>query len=139
MNYVRGNLRYVRKEKFDSSEIREFMAWAGETYSKAHLLLTDSIILDLRFLLDLEIRVAVQRILNPHQLQRVLMTSDNNPFFIAARSEIISSWPVEIIESLYDIMRIKTYSLGCRVFFFVFGPAWVYERMFSGVSSAGVA
>ncbi len=130
---MRGNLRYVRREKFDSSEIREFMVWADEAFDKAHLLLTDSILLDLRFLLELEIRVAVQRILNPHQLQRVLMTSDNNPFFIAARSEIISAWPMEIIESLQEIMRIKAYSLGCHVFFFVFGPAWVYESVFSGV------
>ena len=84
MNEVRGNLRYVRKERFDSSEVREFMIWAGGLYDRAHLLLTDSIILDLRFLLDLDVKVAVQRILNPHQLQRVLMTSDNYPVFILA-------------------------------------------------------
>lgn len=137
MNEVRGNLRYVRKERFDSSEVREFMIWAGGLYDRAHLLLTDSIILDLRFLLDLDVKVAVQRILNPHQLQRVLMTSDNYPVFILARSEIVASWPWEVVESLGDILRIKAYSLECLIFFFVFGPAWVYESEFAGLPGIG--
>lgn len=119
-------------EKFTSSEIHEFMKWASGRYEKAHLLISDGIILNIRTLSGFDLEIAIQRILNPHQLQNILISGDNDPYFIAVMSEIASSWPMEIVESIYEVMRIKTYSLGCFMFFFVFGKPWIYEYMFTG-------
>lgn len=133
---MHGNIRYSRMEKFTSSEIHEFMKWASGRYEKAHLLISDGIILNIRTLSGFDLEIAIQRILNPHQLQNILVSGDNDPYFIAVMSEIASSWPMEIVESIYEVMRIKTYSLGCFMFFFVFGKPWIHEYMFTGYPRA---
>jgi hypothetical protein len=129
---VHGNIRYSRAEKFNPAEIHEFMEWASGRYAKAHLLISDGIIFNIRSLTGFDLEVAIQRILNPHQLQNILVSGDSDPYFIAMMSEIASSWSLEIAESIYEVMRIKAYSLGCYIFFFIFGKPWIYEYMFTG-------
>lgn len=129
---VRGNIRYSRTEKFDPAEIREFMKWASRGYSRAHLLISDGITFNVRSLSGFELEIGIQRVLNPHQLQNILISGDSNPYFIAVISDIASSWSLEICESIYEVMKIKAYSLGCYIFFFVFGKSWIYEYMFTG-------
>ncbi len=136
---MRGNLRYSRKERFRRDEIMDFIMWANRRYEAAHLLISDGILLDLRPMLDLSIHISVQRILNPHQLQRILVSGDCNPYFIAAVSEVTASWPMEIVQSIYEVMRIKAYSMGSMIFFFVFGGPWIYESFFSGYPEANGA
>jgi hypothetical protein len=129
---VHGNIRYSRMEKFDPAEMREFMKWASGRYARAHILISDGIIFNVRSLSGFDLEIAIQRVLNPHQLQNILISGDSDPYFIAVMSDVASSWPMEIAESIYEVMRIKAYSLGCYIFFFVFGNPWIYEYMFTG-------
>ena len=134
---VRGNLRYFREPHFRISVILEAMEYIGRFNDRAHLLISDGIIIDARVMILDDLEILIQRIVNPHQLQAILVAGDNMPYFIAVQSEEIDTWQFEIIDSIHDIMRIKTYSLGCLIFFYSFGDPWTYEHIFTGQRMKG--
>jgi len=70
----------------------------------------------------------VQRILTSYQMQKALMETDNDPHFIGIRSEIISSWEPDILQSIYDIMKIKSYYRGCMIYFYVIGEPGIFMQ-----------
>ena len=134
---VRGNLKYFREPHFRISAILEAMEYIGRFNDRAHLLISDGIIIDARVMILEDLEILIQRIVNPHQLQAILVDGDNMPYFIAVQSEEIDTWQFEIIDSIHDIMRIKTYSLGCLIFFYSFGGPWTYEHIFTGQRMKG--
>ncbi len=127
---MRGTLRIFRTPGFEVSEIYSFLDIFLHDGGKAHLLLSDGIILDMRdiFSGDEMGRIFIQRILTSHQLERILMDSDENPFLIIIRSEVISEWKPVALEGIYDILRIKALFRGCHIWMNVVGPSGIFEK-----------
>lgn len=99
-------------------------------YSEIHFLLTDGIMVDFRqaFPEDLLSSIKVQRILTSYQLQKILMDSDNSPYYISAASGVVEAWSPSIIEGIYDIMKIKTSYHGCLIYLNIVGAGGVFEK-----------
>ena len=126
-----GHLRMVIVDNLGSIEFRNFMDRAGVN-EKVHLMVSDGIMVDFlrQFPEHIARTVMVERILTSYQLQKALMETDDNPHFIGIRSEIISSWESDILQSIYDIQKIKAYYHGCMIYFYVVGePAPFMEYL----------
>ncbi len=127
---MRGTLRIFRTPKFSIEGLEEFIRISLKSYGEVHFLLTDGIMLNFRDILSPEIMpmVMVQRILTSYQLQKILMDSDQNPCYISATSSVIEAWPSSIVESIYDILKIKTQYHGAIVFLNIVGHGGVFEK-----------
>ncbi len=126
-----GRLKIWRKDNMDASVIEDFIVRFQECKT-LHVLVSDGIMLDLRNIVgsdDID-RIRIQRILTPYQLERILMESDNEPHLVLIKAEVIDSWSVHVMESLYDIMRIKTSFYGCTIETAVIGEHGIYENYF---------
>lgn len=126
---MRGTLRIFRTPAFNTTWFSEFMEMSTG-YSEWHFLLTDGIMVDFRkaFPEDILPSIKVQRILTSYQLQKILMDSDNNPYYISAASGVMETWPSAVIEGIYDILKIKVHYHGCIVFLNVVGSGGVFEK-----------
>lgn len=127
---MRGMLRIFRTKSLETAKIFEFIDSFLMDYGKIHLLLSDGIILDLRSMFDgdqLE-SIFIQRILTSYQLEKILMDSDDMPFYMAIRSEVISDWKKSTLEGIYDILKIKTNYRGCNIWMHIVGNSGVFEK-----------
>lgn len=129
---MRGNLKIFRTKSFNPFDFYRFIEAYSDNSDSVHFLVSDGIIIDFAHLFPRDIleKVRIQRILTSYQLQRILMDSNTDPHFIAVRSEIMSSWGASIIEGIYDVLKIKSYYHGCRVYLNVVGEKGVYENYF---------
>lgn len=129
---MHGNLKIFRTESFNPFDFYRFFQSYSNDGSSVHLLVSDGIIIDFAHLFPHDVleRVNVQRILTSYQMQRILMDSNIEPHFIALRSGVISSWPISIIESIYDVIKIKSYYHGCQIHLNIVGEKGVYEHYF---------
>jgi hypothetical protein len=127
---MRGILRIFRTKSLETSRILEFTDLFLIEYGKVHLLLSDGIILDLRSMFDgdqLE-SIFIQRILTSYQLEKILMDSDDMPFYMIIRSEVISDWKKNTLEGIYDILKIKTNYRGCNIWMNIVGNSGTFEK-----------
>lgn len=126
---MRGYLKIFRTGSLDLDELYAFISRMRE-YGKIHFLVSDGILLDLPeiFPADSGVDVRMQRILTSYQLQRILLESDNSPHFIAVISGVISSWAVESVQSIYEVMKIKSYYHRCPISMNIVGSGGVYEN-----------
>lgn len=125
-----GTLRIFRTPEFSSEGLSEFMKVALSGYEEFHFLLTDGIMMDFRdvFPENLLPSIKVQRILTSYQLQKILIDSDDSPYYISATSGVMETWPSSIVESIYDIMKIKTHYRGGTIFMNIVGQGGVFEK-----------
>ena len=95
-----------------------------------HLLISDGIMTDFRHAFPAVYlpMIMVQRVLTSYQLQRILMDSDDHPHYIAILSDVMESWASRIVESIYDIMKIKSYYHGCPIYLNIIGSPGVFAR-----------
>lgn len=126
---MRSYLKIFRTKSLDVDELYRFMD-SMHQHGKLRFLVSDGILLNMDQLFpeDIGIRVKIQRILTSHQLQRILLESDNIPHFIALISDVMSSWEVESVESIYEIMKIKSYYHRCPISMNIVGKRGVYEN-----------
>lgn len=126
---MHGTLRIFRTPTFGTEWFSEFIK-ISSGYSEWHFLLTDGIMVDFRNTFPEEIlhSIKVQRILTSYQLQKILLDSDSSPYYISAASSVMETWPSAVIESIYDIMKIKSHYHGDIVFLNVVGSAGVFEK-----------
>lgn len=122
-------LRIFRTGTLDLEELYRFMDEMND-YGRLHFLVSDGIILDLPEIFpgDSGVNVRMQRILTSYQLQRILLESDNNPHFIALVSAVISEWATESVDSIYQVMKIKSYYRHCPIAMNIVGKEGVYEN-----------
>ncbi|MEM0157531.1 MAG: hypothetical protein QXN26_05660 [Thermoplasmataceae archaeon] len=121
-------LRIFSTKSFQAENVRTFMKeFESDT---VHLLITDGIMSDFRhqFARDELDTIMVQRILTSFQLQKILMDSDDKPYYMALSSGVVSSWPGSIVASIYDIIRIMTYYHGCPVYMNIIGDPGIMSR-----------
>lgn len=125
---MRSYLRIYRTHSLDVEGLYSFMDEMND-YGIMHFLVSDGIMMDMRdvFPEDSGIDVRVQRILTSYQLQRILLESDDMPHFVAIISEVISEWKVESVESIYEIMKVKSYYHRCPISLNIIGKEGVYE------------
>ncbi|WP_156769110.1 hypothetical protein [Thermoplasma volcanium] len=98
-------------------------------YSSFHLLLSDGIVIDEDKIND---GARIQRILTVHQLVRILVDQDEDPYIILIRHDVVNGWNNEDIENLYDVMRIKSYYRNCDIYFVVLGGTNIFNFMMLG-------
>lgn len=136
---MRGTLRIFRTLKFSESGISEFMKMSLPVSREFHFLLTDGIMLNLDDLFpgDLLSSIQVQRILTSYQLQKILMDSDDLPYYIVATSPVMETWPSAVIEGIYDIMKIKSYYHGSIIFLHIVGNGGIFEKYLGNRILAG--
>ncbi len=127
---MRGTLRIFRTSKFNLEALEEFLKISLRSYGEVHFLLTDGIMINFRDVFPPEVLpiVMVQRILTSYQLQKILMDSDENPYYISVASAVIETWPSSVVESIYDILKIKTQYHGAMVFLHIVGHGGVFEK-----------
>lgn len=127
---MRGTLRIFRTSKFSVEGLEEFIRISLKNHMEVHFLLTDGIMINFRDVLSPEIMpmVMVQRILTSYQLQKILMDSDDNPYYISVTSPVVETWPYPVVESIYDILKIKTQYHGAIVFLNIVGSGGVFEK-----------
>lgn len=125
-----GNLRIFRTEDFEISSFYDFINRYRTAWENLHFLVSDGILIDFlhTFSESLLDSIMVQRILTSYQLQRILMDSNSDPHFIVIRSGIISSWSPDIVQSIYDVMRIKSYYRGCGIYLNIVGERGIFEN-----------
>ncbi len=125
---MRTYLRIFRTGRFDTEELYSFMDRIRE-YGRMHFLVSDGVMLDLGkvFPDGSGIDVRMQRILTSYQMQRILLESDSSPHFIVIISDVISEWAVESVQSIYEIMRVKSYYHRCPISMNIVGKKGVYE------------
>ncbi|MCL4332805.1 MAG: hypothetical protein M1162_04755 [Candidatus Thermoplasmatota archaeon] len=126
----------IRRE--DTLEYNHLERFFSEVHDmeKAHLLITDGIVIDYADYMDKESmdKVYVQRILTPYQLEKILMGSDNNPHMIILRSEVLETWSASALQSIQDILSIKSGFYGCHVELCIVGRPGMYQ-MYLGKKS----
>ncbi len=127
---MHGTLRIFRTPAFSHEWFSEFIKMSLNQHSEFHLLITDGIMMDFRSLFSENIlqSIKVQRILTSYQLQKILMDSDDSPYYISATTAVIETWPSAVVESIYDIMKIKTHYRGGIIFLNVVGQSGIFEK-----------
>ncbi|MEM3675773.1 MAG: hypothetical protein QXV22_01805 [Thermoplasmataceae archaeon] len=126
---MRGTLRIFRTDSFLPSVASQLIEATWMDSEILHLLVSDGVMFDPRAIIPSQRmeNVLVQRVLTSYQLEKILMDSDNFPFYICASSSVISSWKLQSIEAINEIMRIKSYYHGCRITFHIVGPPGVFQ------------
>lgn len=127
---MRGTLRIFRTPKFSVEDLGEFIRISLKSYGEVHFLLTDGIMINFSEIIPPDIMpvVMVQRVLTSYQLQKILMDSDQNPYYISVTSAVIETWPSSVVESIYDILKIKTQYHGSIVFLNIVGHGGIFEK-----------
>lgn len=127
---MHGTLRIFRTSNFGKEWFSEFMKMGFHDHAEVHLLITDGIMMDFRDMFPEHIlhAVNVQRILTSYQLQKILMDSDDSPYYISATTPVMDTWPSSVVESIYDIMKIKTHYRGGIIFLNIVGERGVFEK-----------
>ncbi len=97
------------------------------SHDKVHIMISDGLIFDRRTFKNKE-GLAFRRVLNPYQLERALMETDNSPHILLLKSEVVDSWDLNDVQALYDILKIKSYGTGCQVSVLIIGSGGVYEN-----------
>lgn len=125
---MHGSLRIYRTESFDPGYVDRFRMMEID-HQFFHFLISDGIMVDFRtaFMPETLESMRIQRILTSYQLQRILMESDDYPYFIAVMSHSISDWKTSILQSIMDVLRIKTYYRGCRIDMNIIGERDIHE------------
>ena len=126
---MRGSLRIRREDTLRSDYLMKFFSPLSSE-DKVHLLLTDGIVLDYADLMDGDCmdRVYVQRILTPYQLEKILIGSDNYPHVLILKSEVVESWSSSALQSIQDILSIKSGFYGCMIDMCIVGKPGVYQK-----------
>ncbi len=126
---MHGSLRIYRSDSFDPGYVDRFHISTRDTDSIFHFLISDGIMVDFRsaFMPETLESMRIQRILTSYQLQKILMESDDYPYFIAVMSHAISDWKTTILQSILDVLRIKTYYRGCRIELNIIGERDIHE------------
>ncbi|HLH86487.1 MAG TPA: hypothetical protein VKU79_06475 [Thermoplasmataceae archaeon] len=126
---MRGTLRIFRTDTFMPAVAAQVINATWSEAETLHVLVSDGIMFDPRTIIpaDRMEKVMVQRILTSYQLEKILMDSDNFPFYICVSSSTISSWKLQSIEAINEIMRIKSYYHGCRITFHIVGPPGLFN------------
>jgi hypothetical protein len=136
---VQGSLRIYRTESFDPGYVDRFRMLESNAEPVFHFLISDGIMVDFRtaFMPETLESMRIQRILTSYQLQRILMESDDYPYFIAVMSHSISDWKTAILQSILDVLRIKTYYRGCRIDMNIIGDRDIHELYMGSTKVAG--
>lgn len=134
---MQGSLRIYRSDIFDPGCVDRFYISARDTDSIFHFLISDGILVDFKtaFMPETLESMRVQRILTSYQLQRILMESDDYPYFIAVMSHAISDWKTTILQSILDVLRIKTYYRGCSIDLNIIGERDIHELYMGNITS----
>jgi len=108
---VHGSLRIYRSDSFDPGYVDRFHISTRDTDSIFHFLISDGIMVDFRsaFMPETLESMRIQRILTSYQLQKILMESDDYPYFIAVMSHAISDWKTTILQRIltsYQLQKI---------------------------------
>ncbi|MHB1469953.1 MAG: hypothetical protein ACYCSA_02230 [Thermoplasmataceae archaeon] len=135
---MHGSLRIYRSDSFDPGYVDRFHISTRETDSIFHFLISDGIMVDFRsaFMPETLESMRIQRILTSYQLQKILMESDDYPYFIAVMSHAISDWKTTILQSILDVLRIKTYYRGCRIELNIIGERDIHELYIGNMTVA---
>ncbi|MHB1812201.1 MAG: hypothetical protein ACYCPR_07285 [Thermoplasmataceae archaeon] len=135
---MHGSLRIYRSDSFDPGYVDRFHISTRETDSIFHFLISDGIMVDFRsaFMPETLESMRIQRILTSYQLQKILMESDDYPYFIAVMSHAISDWKTTILQSILDVLRIKTYYRGCRIDLNIIGERDIHELYIGNMTVA---
>jgi hypothetical protein len=135
---VHGSLRIYRSDSFDPGYVDRFHISTRDTDSIFHFLISDGIMVDFRsaFMPETLESMRIQRILTSYQLQKILMESDDYPYFIAVMSHAISDWKTTILQSILDVLRIKTYYRGCRIELNIIGERDIHELYIGNMTVA---
>ena len=135
---MHGSLRIYRSDSFDPGYVDRFHISTRDTDSIFHFLISDGIMVDFRsaFMPETLESMLIQRILTSYQLQKILMESDDYPYFIAVMSHAISDWKTTILQSILDVLRIKTYYRGCRIELNIIGERDIHELYIGNMTVA---
>ncbi|MCL5803425.1 MAG: hypothetical protein M1529_06365 [Candidatus Thermoplasmatota archaeon] len=135
---MHGSLRIYRSDSFDPGYVDRFHISTRDTDSIFHFLISDGIMVDFRsaFMPETLESMRIQRILTSYQLQKILMESDDYPYFIAVMSHAISDWKTTILQSILDVLRIKTYYRGCRIELNIIGERDIHELYIGNMTVA---
>lgn len=135
---MHGSLRIYRSDSFDPGYVDRFHISTRDTDSIFHFLISDGIMVDFRsaFMPETLESMRIQRILTSYQLQKILMESDDYPYFIAVMSHAISDWKTTILQSILDVLRIKTYYRGCRIDLNIIGERDIHELYIGNMTVA---
>lgn len=121
------HLRISINPDLNMNALSETILNLKKQYEKIHIMFSDGLIFDRRTFKNIE-GLAFQRVLNPYQLEKALIDTDQNPHIIILKSEVVDSWDLYDIQALYDILKIKSYGTGCRVTMNIIGPGGVFEN-----------
>ncbi len=127
---MHGTLRIFRTATFSQEWFSEFIKTSFHDHSEVHLLITDGIMMNFRDMFSDNVlnAVKVQRILTSYQLQKILMDSDDSPYYISATTPVMDTWPAAVVESIYDIMKIKTHYRGGIIYLNIVGEKGIFEK-----------
>lgn len=127
---MHGTLRIFRTSTFSHRWFSEFMKISLQDHVEVHLLITDGIMMDFGSIFPENIlhSIKVQRILTSYQLQKILLDSDDNPYYITATTPVMDTWPSSVVESIYDIMKIQTQYRGGVIYLNIVGDKGVFEK-----------
>ena len=122
---MHGSLRIFRTGSFDIKNLERFLELAQD-YENPHLLVSDGILLSTSYIKN---DLVIQRILTSNQLQKILIDMDDSPCYIIIASSVIESWKKIIVESIYDILKAKSYR-GAIIFMNIVGKHGIFEFYF---------
>ncbi len=128
---IMSYLRISISPELDIRDLIELIRELHESFEIIRILVSDGFTLDIR-VLKKERYIAFQRVLNPHQLGKILMDTGREPHIIILRSEIVDSWDIIDVQALYDILRIKSYGSYCQVYLNIVGEGGVFEQYLGG-------
>jgi hypothetical protein len=120
-----GSLSIFRTDTFNPENLRHFLEVAMD-YENPRLLISDGIMLNIG---SLRRDLRIQRILTSNQLQKILLDMDNSPCYILLSSNVVGTWKKIIVESIYDIIKGKSYH-GSIIFMNIIGKAGIFELYF---------
>ena len=122
---MQGSLRIFRTGSFDTKNLGQFLELVQD-YENPRLLVSDGILLNTG---SIRKDLVIQRILTSNQLQRILIDMDDSPCYILITSPVIESWKKIIVESIYDILKVKSYR-GAIIFMNIVGKKGIFEFYF---------
>lgn len=121
------HLRISINPNLNITALSEMILEMKQRYDNIHVMISDGLIFDRRTFKNTE-GLAFQRVLNPYQLEKVLMETDSNPHLILLKSEVVDSWDLNDVQALYDILKIKSYGTGCWITVHIIGSGGVFEN-----------
>lgn len=120
-----GTLSIFRTDSLRLDNLRHFLELASN-YGDPHLLVSDGILLNIG---ALQTEIRIQRILTSNQLQKILVDMDSSPCYILLSSNVVETWKRVIVESIYDVIKLKSYQ-GSIIFMNIVGKPGIFELYF---------